>query len=327
MKTVLKSNIYESTRVIKTYNEGLSNDRLKENSVEVKNNGICGTMAETQLNGACIYLRELSQEHPYEIEVEHDFPLFKLHIEIEGASQYHPDNDQGVPICIADHTYNLFYLPRVKGTLKYESKRRRSLEIMFTESYISKILSEKFGDAISRFESAVRNKEPFVMWENSAPITPDIYSLILDITSCSYPPEIKKAYLEAKVMELLIVVLSKQNGDKHAGQILPEADKKAIEKVVDYIRQHLSESLTITELSTIAGFNTSKLKSLFKQTQNTTIFQYITDQRMLKAAELIEEKGNSIARASYEVGYKNPQHFTVAFKKKYGYLPSLLLKH
>ncbi|WP_103192391.1 helix-turn-helix domain-containing protein [Formosa algae] len=38
----------------------------------------------------------------------------------------------------------------------------------------------------------------------------------------------------------------------------------------------------------------------------------------------MSEQGYTIAETAYEIGYKNPQHFTAAFKKKYNYLPSKL---
>ncbi len=44
------------------------------------------------------------------------------------------------------------------------------------------------------------------------------------------------------------------------------------------------------------------------------------------AKQLILEKNISICCVSEELGYKNPQHFTVAFKKIFGYLPSKLKK-
>ena len=47
---------------------------------------------------------------------------------------------------------------------------------------------------------------------------------------------------------------------------------------------------------------------------------------MEKAKTLILNENYTVAEASYKVGYKNPQHFTVAFKKMYGYLPSELIK-
>jgi AraC-like DNA-binding protein len=45
---------------------------------------------------------------------------------------------------------------------------------------------------------------------------------------------------------------------------------------------------------------------------------------MEKAKEILSKRGMNISEVAYEVGYKNPQHFTVAFKKYFGYVPSKL---
>jgi AraC-like DNA-binding protein len=42
---------------------------------------------------------------------------------------------------------------------------------------------------------------------------------------------------------------------------------------------------------------------------------------MERAKYLLMDSGKSISEVSDEIGYKNPQHFTVAFKKKFGLSP------
>ena len=74
----------------------------------------------------------------------------------------------------------------------------------------------------------------------------------------------------------------------------------------------------------MAGFNATKLKRDFKKVYGTTVYKYITGLRMEEAKKRIVEDHISIAQAAYEVGYSNPQHFTAAFKRTMGYLPSLL---
>lgn len=128
-------------------------------------------------------------------------------------------------------------------------------------------------------------------------------------------------------MELFVVLQAKLNEQED----LPEIglDKKEFEKIVGighYIEQNLDKTLTIPELASVFGTNTTKLKHHFKTVFQTTIFKYITDVRMKHAVSLIKANEVSIAEVSHKVGYKNPQHFTAAFKKKYGYLPSKLLK-
>ena len=103
------------------------------------------------------------------------------------------------------------------------------------------------------------------------------------------------------------------------------SDYDAIVKLEAYCRKNLKKKLTIDSLSQMAGFNTTKLKTEFKKVYKTTINKHITLLRMEKARTLIIDENLTIAQASYEVGYSNPQHFTAAFKKNMGYLPSRLL--
>ncbi|WP_256441273.1 helix-turn-helix transcriptional regulator [Chitinophaga sp. HK235] len=77
-------------------------------------------------------------------------------------------------------------------------------------------------------------------------------------------------------------------------------------------------------LRIIPDRNDFKLKKGFKEMFGNTVFGYMNQVRMEKAKLLLLEGKNSIADISFTVGYKNPQHFTAAFKKHFGYLPSEL---
>ncbi|MCD8538528.1 MAG: helix-turn-helix transcriptional regulator [Leadbetterella sp.] len=47
---------------------------------------------------------------------------------------------------------------------------------------------------------------------------------------------------------------------------------------------------------------------------------------MEKAREMLETTDLNVSEVAEKVGYKNPQHFSTAFKRKYGVLPSSLKK-
>ena len=72
------------------------------------------------------------------------------------------------------------------------------------------------------------------------------------------------------------------------------------------------------------GTNQQTLKKGFKELFGTTIWGYYNNLRMETAKDLLINQEKSIAEVADNIGYKNPQHFTVAFKKKYGILPSIL---
>ncbi|QXP63454.1 helix-turn-helix transcriptional regulator [Polaribacter sp. HaHaR_3_91] len=325
MKTTLKSSIFDKNILVKSFQKNFKTSNYTEKTTEINNNSIKGTQTEICINGLRIIIRDLKTKE-YNIEVQHDFPLYKLQFEIEGHSHYVPLNSSQTEIFIPNAHYNLFYLPEVNGTLNYKTKRRKTLEILFTEQYLKDIIGTNFKQILHKIGTAISNKTAFLLWEKSKPISIELKSHIHQIVNCNYPDDLKKAYLEAKINELLIQLLAKTNENNYEEEnsLLPIEDYKNILKISEYIHINLEKSLTITELAATIGVNTSKLKHDFKVIYATTIFKYITNIRMEKAKELILEKNYNVTEAAYKVGYKHAQHFTVAFKKIYGYLPSKL---
>ncbi len=135
----------------------------------------------------------------------------------------------------------------------------------------------------------------------------------------------KKIYLEARISTLLLGFLVENSySASYEEKELSKNEVAGMQQVEGHIRQHFRQHITIAELAPIAGLNTSKVKQSFKKVHSTTIFKFITRLRMEMAHEMISKEKFSVAEAAYEVGYKNPQHFTVALKKYYGFLPSSL---
>ncbi|WP_299251590.1 AraC family transcriptional regulator [uncultured Cytophaga sp.] len=323
MESILSGSIYGNEEIIKTYTENFRLQNLSEDVEVVNVNGISGTSTSIQLDGLFIEIRSVTTSHDYEVHVAHDFPFFKLHFEIEGSNHYIPDNDNSIEILIQDGQYNFFYFPQVTGMLYFKAKKRKTLEIQFTEDYFERVIGDNFKELFAKLGNAISAKKPFILWEKSRSISFELKSSIKDIIECSYKGNIKKAYLEAKVLELLIVLLATSAKEivEPKRSTISLAEHEQLIYVERYIQENYNRTITISQLALIAGLNTSKLKQDFKAMYSTTIFKYITDLRMEKAKQnLIDGRGN-ITEISFEVGYKNPQHFTVAFKKKFGILP------
>ena len=326
MKTILKSDIFEKNVLVKSFEKDFKSSNYTENTTQVNYDTVKGTNTEISINGLRILMKDFKTEN-YKIDVYHDFPLFKLQFEIEGYSHYVPLDKSKTEIIIPNAHYNLFYLPEVNGTLNYITKNRKTLEILFTEQYLKNIIGKNFKQIVHKLGTSISDKTAFLMWKKSKPISVELKTHIYKIIDCNYPDDLKKSYLEAKINELLILLLAKTNEENHdkVNITLSEFDHKNILLLTEYINNNLEKHLTITDLATIVGVNASKLKHDFKIVYTTTIFKYITKVRMEKAKELILEKNYNIAETSYSVGYKYAQHFTVAFKKMYGYLPSELI--
>lgn len=106
-------------------------------------------------------------------------------------------------------------------------------------------------------------------------------------------------------------------GEQEAGM----RPKNVIEEVEHYIQKNISESLTVEEIAKTVYLSPDHLTRLFKKNHGQTLIDYITEQRMVLAKELLEQEQLSISMISAKVGYNNYSYFTKMFKKYYGKTP------
>ena len=95
-----------------------------------------------------------------------------------------------------------------------------------------------------------------------------------------------------------------------------------IRTVHEYLMEHLSERITIEELSRKYLMNTTTLKNAFKAVYGTTIAAHMKLHRMEQAAVMLGSSQTDIAGIAKAVGYESPSRFTAAFKDTYGILPT-----
>jgi len=328
MRSTLKSELFKDSIYQKKYSKDFLTHELIENKIEIDTPDVSGVINELQLNGMFVVMKDIHAPKGYRFEVSNNFSVFVLHFGISGSYRYTPNEKKNPLLEIPDFHYNMFYLPHTNGILEYKGTPRRTLEIVFTLRLIKELVGDTYNHVLERIDGAVKNDKPFVFWKRPRPISSELGQVLEDIIACPFTGQLKKTYLQSKITTLLLDILIEFNGNlKPEPKIkLPKADIDRIRMVERHIKSNLKETLPISELSTIAGFNSTKLKRDFKRLHGTTIYKYITQLRMKKASALIRNEGFTIAQAAYEVGYGNPQHFTNAFKRTMGYLPSELKK-
>ena len=100
-------------------------------------------------------------------------------------------------------------------------------------------------------------------------------------------------------------------------------DLETMQEVKTYLNKNFLDEHSISCLAQKFGTNTNKLMNLFKKVFGKSIFEYIVEQRMDHARKLLREEGMPVAEVSRHLGYKNPNHFSTAFKKRFGVNPSV----
>jgi AraC-like DNA-binding protein len=130
-----------------------------------------------------------------------------------------------------------------------------------------------------------------------------------------------KAYLNLIICELI-----RNHGylDK-SGKALRFADTV---RAMEYIEEHLSEKLTLQDVSAVAGMTPNYFSALFREQRGVTLWEYITSKRVEQAMELIStDRRMNMLDVALSCGFNNTANFNKAFKRQTGVTPSFFKKH
>ncbi|MDO4334030.1 MAG: response regulator [Eubacteriales bacterium] len=93
------------------------------------------------------------------------------------------------------------------------------------------------------------------------------------------------------------------------------------EKTKSYILSNLGSDLSLTAIGQEIGFNPIYLSRVFKQTEGTSIREYIENCRMEMAKRLIVNSRMKIYEIAEKCGYQNTAYFIKIFKAHFGMTP------
>ena len=157
-------------------------------------------------------------------------------------------------------------------------------------------------------------------------VSQEMYQIIQSICKCEREESIKEIYIKAKVLELISLQLEQLCTLCKHQNCLKNQEAEKMYAVRDFMLTHLSENHTLEGLAQEVNTNVATLKKEFKSLFGSPVFCYWNDLKMEKAQQMLIEKELNIKQISSVIGYKNPQHFTTAFKRKFGKSPSQYLK-
>ncbi|WP_405152554.1 helix-turn-helix domain-containing protein [Paenibacillus sp. FSL K6-0108] len=105
-------------------------------------------------------------------------------------------------------------------------------------------------------------------------------------------------------------------------------DRKAMDSshvirlIKAYVRDHLGDEITLRKISDMLHFNCAYLGQKFKLEENISFTEYLLQQRMEKAKQLLSSTSLRIYEIAVEVGYKDIDWFYKRFKTYTGSSPN-----
>ena len=122
--------------------------------------------------------------------------------------------------------------------------------------------------------------------------------------------------LAINALEQALLMLAEARGE---GKQKRE-DPRLIDSV-DLIHRRYDQPLSVADLAAAAHLSLSRFAHLFREVYGVTPQQYLENQRMQRAAQLIERTGLAVGEVGRAVGYDDPYYFSRRFKIAWGLSP------
>lgn len=131
----------------------------------------------------------------------------------------------------------------------------------------------------------------------------------------------KKGYefeVRNALSDILLYIISKgvQKRNKISG-----IQKERLKAMLLWTEEHLSETITVPELAKAANICTRECQRIFAQYLHCSPTEYIMEQRIYKAAELLPDTELSITEIALCCGFSSPSYFSQRFRKCTGRTP------
>ncbi|MBD2465703.1 helix-turn-helix transcriptional regulator [Oscillatoria sp. FACHB-1407] len=94
-----------------------------------------------------------------------------------------------------------------------------------------------------------------------------------------------------------------------------------LNQVLEYIQVHLDQDIKLIDLADCVGMSQYYFCRLFKQSMGVSPHQFMLQQRIERAKQLLQQKDLTIADIALSCGFKNQSHFTTLFRKFIGSTP------
>jgi AraC-like DNA-binding protein len=123
------------------------------------------------------------------------------------------------------------------------------------------------------------------------------------------------------LQELVYRVLQREQYARLLALAAAESASNPVSAVLEYVRAHMSEPLTVADMADLVSLSPSAFAHLFRDVTGRSPYQFVKEMRLDRARELLVDGNFTVARISKEVGYASVSHFISEFRGRFGVTP------
>jgi AraC family transcriptional activator of pyochelin receptor len=202
---------------------------------------------------------------------------------------------------------------------EYAEQDYRAVDIHLDRLLLQTLLAGA-ADPLPADLRAVMANEPCPEPGSPVVLTPPMEAAVEQMLHCPFHGISRTLFLEAKSLELISLFIAATQASPSLAAALSRDDRDRIHQAQRILRENLQTPPSLMALARQVGLNDRKLKEGFRQLLDTTVFGYLTQQRLEWASHLLAQQ-HPIASVSFAVGYASPTAFSGAFRRRFGMSP------
>jgi AraC-like DNA-binding protein len=227
--------------------------------------------------------------------------------EIYGIGKIHVRQDQ----------YSCLYTEPTHCNARFEKEAEyRAIDIFFSPKMLEELLP--FFPELK----AVVTSSSALLTGKACWMLPSMKEVINQLLNCPFDEATRQFYFDLKVRELLYQMLENAYKRKQEVRFFTPWEIARIHDARTILGDHVSKKPpSIRSLSKKVALNEFKLKTGFRQYVNSGIFEWLMDEKMQFAKQLLLTTNKPIKEISALVGYPRTTNFITAFRRRFGMTP------
>ncbi|MFD2942513.1 helix-turn-helix domain-containing protein [Flavobacterium notoginsengisoli] len=328
MENELKNQLAIPKTVIEVDSDCLFTEQksIIETKTRIESNEFSIEKHSIKIDGVFIHFYKKNIFQQQKLRVISKSGYIQMHFELStGATLYESGIKRGSFLPIYQNQHMLFFEPYLDGYLTFPvCSGAMTVEIELSEEWLKKHFGEELT-LLQDFAFGLKSNSPSILGGRTYPICSDIYLIIKQLYNCPYTGDLKKFFIESKLLELLAVKIHKAANTLETKNPvnISKTDKERLYQLKELLSSAKKEQLTIQQMTELTFMNRTKLQNSFKQLFGMTVHEFVVNKRMEEAYDLLKYSSDwTVAEVARHVGYKHYNHFSIAFKNKFGISPS-----
>lgn len=236
--------------------------------------------------------------------IEHVNPFHEVNVALNGTLVTEKVSAGGKRVVIRGGSGNLCITPAGQPISAYWDKPLENMGFSLDPHFVTRTAAENHFSPNFEFTEIYREQDALIQ---------NIGLTLLAETESNTPSG--RLFTDSLIQTLTLHLLANYSTARTAPAANGGLSGFRLRRVKEFIAENLEEDLSLTDIASVAELSQYHFARAFRKTVGMTPQQYVMQQRIERAKQLLSNAELPIVEISLRTGFENQSHFTTLFRK------------